>query len=74
MKVKQWQDIFHVIVNTNSIAQHVIQIKNLIISMWIKNYHKWKTDHSWNSSTCICENSINLKSIADTSVTECDEL
>ena len=31
MKLKQCQNIFHVIVNANSIAQHVIQIKNGII-------------------------------------------
>ena len=28
---KTWQNIFHVIVNANSIVQHVIQIKNGII-------------------------------------------
>ena len=28
MKLKQWQNIFHVIANANSIVQHVIQIKN----------------------------------------------
>ena len=28
MKLKQWQNIFHVIVNKNSIVQYVIQIKN----------------------------------------------
>ena len=39
-----------------------------------KNCHKCKKDYSWNSSTCICENSKYLKSIADTSVTECDEV
>ena len=38
-----------------------------------KSYHKCKNDYSWNSSTCICENSKYLKSIADTSVIECDE-
>ena len=27
-KLKQWQNIFHVIVNANSIVQHLIQIKN----------------------------------------------
>ena len=27
-KLKQWQNIFHVIVNANSIVKHVIQIKN----------------------------------------------
>ena len=31
MKLKQWQNIFHVIVNENSIAQYVIQIKDGII-------------------------------------------
>ena len=28
MKLKQWQDTFHVIVNANAIVQHVIQNKN----------------------------------------------
>ena len=28
MKLKQWKIMFHVIVNANSIVQHVIQIKN----------------------------------------------
>ena len=28
MKLKQWQNIFHVNVNANAIVQHVIQIKN----------------------------------------------
>ena len=31
MKLKQWQKIFHVIVNANSMVQHIIQIKNGII-------------------------------------------
>ena len=31
MKLNQWQNIFHVIVNANSIVQHVIQKKNGII-------------------------------------------
>ena len=39
-----------------------------------KNYRKCKRDYSWNPSTCIFENSKYLKSIADTSVTECDEI
>ena len=30
-------------------------------------------DYSWDPSTCICEKSKYLKSIADTSVKECDE-
>ena len=29
--VKQWQNIFHLVVNANSIVQHVIQIKNGIM-------------------------------------------
>ena len=39
-----------------------------------KNYRKCKENYSWNPSTCICENSKYLKSIADTSVTKCDEI
>ena len=31
MKLKQWQNTFHVIVNANSVVQHVIQNKNGII-------------------------------------------
>ena len=33
-----------------------------------------KKDDSWKTSTCICKNSYCLKSIADTSVTECDAI
>ena len=33
-----------------------------------------QNDNSWNPSACICENSKYLKSIPDTSVTECDEI
>ena len=31
MKLNQWQNIFFVIINANSIVSHVIQIKNGII-------------------------------------------
>ena len=31
MKLRQWQNTFHVIANRNSRVQHVIQIKNGII-------------------------------------------
>ena len=31
MKLKQWQNIFHAILNANSIVQHVTQNKNRII-------------------------------------------
>ena len=50
----------------NSIVQHIIRIKNGII--------KHVNDYSWNSKTCICENGNCLKSIVNTSVTECDEI
>ena len=33
MKMKQQQNIFHLIVNGNSIVQHVIQIKNRITKL-----------------------------------------
>ena len=36
------------------------------------NYHKCEKENSWNPRTCICENSKYLKSIANTSATECD--
>ena len=39
-----------------------------------KNYRKCKNDDSWNPSTCIYNNSNHLKSVADTSVTECNEI
>ena len=39
-----------------------------------KNYHKCEKDYSWNPNTCICKNCKYLKSIADTLVTECDEI
>ena len=39
-----------------------------------RNSRKCKKDYSWNSSTYICENSKYIKSIADTSVTECNEI
>ena len=64
------------IVNANSIVQYVIQIKNGI-TKYVKvnsSYRKYDKNYSWNSSTCICENSTYIKSIADASVTECDEI
>ena len=39
-----------------------------------KNYFKCGKDYSWNPSTCICQNSKFLRSVADSSVTECDEI
>ena len=67
MKLQQRQYVFHVIVNANSIAQHVIQIKNGIMK-------PVNVSVKINLSTCICENSKYLKSIADTSVIACEEI
>ena len=39
-----------------------------------KHCHKCKKDYSWNPSKCICDNRKYLKSIANTSVIECDEI
>ena len=39
-----------------------------------RRYNKCKKDFSQNPSRCICENSKYLKSIAATSVTDCDEI
>ena len=39
-----------------------------------KTYQKCEKDYSWNPSTCICEKSKNLKKVADTTVTQCDEI
>ena len=64
-------------VNENSIAQHVIRIKNGVIkhvNVNVKIIIKCKKDYSWNPSTCVCENIKYLKSIADNSVTQCDEI
>ena len=65
------------VVNANSIVQHVIQIKNGItkhVNVNVKVIVHAKKDYSWNPITCIFENSKYLKSIADTSVIECDEI
>ena len=65
------------IVNANSIVKRVIQMKNGIIkhvSINLKYYGECKKDYWWNQSTCVCENSKYLKSCANTSVAECDEI
>ena len=73
--LKQWQNIFHVIVNVNSIVQISNQKrKNETCQCECKNYRRCKKDYSWNPSTCICENGKYLKSIADTSVVTCYEI
>ena len=61
-------------VNANPIVKYVIQISNKICQCECKNYLARKKDYSWNPSTCICVNSKYLKSITNTSVTECHEI
>ena len=48
----------------NGIIKHV--------NVNVKKYRKCIKDCSWNTSTCICEKSKYLKSIADASVIACD--
>ena len=77
MKLKQWQNIFFVLPNANSIAWVAIQIKkwnNETCQEEYKNYRNCKKDCSWNPRACICENSKYLKSIADTLVIACDKI
>ena len=56
------------IVNANSIVQHVIQIKNAIMK------HVNVNVKIILSCTCICEDRRYLKTIANTSVVPCDEI
>ena len=63
MKLNQSQNIFHVIVNVNSIVQYVIQIKNGImkrINVNVKIIMQAK------------KVIVNSKYLKNTSVTECD--
>ena len=39
-----------------------------------KNYHKCEKDYNWNPSTYICKNTKYMKSVADTSLTKCNEI
>ena len=60
--------------NFNSVSSNSKQKRNSnTCQCEYRNYHKCKKDYSWNPSRCICENSKYLKSIADTSATDCDE-
>ena len=73
MKLKQWQNIFRVVIHANPIENLAIQIKNGIIKLvnvTVKNIVLAKKIRS----TCICENCKYLKGITDTSVIECDEV
>ena len=64
------------IVNTNSIVQHIIKIKSEIMKHVnvSKYYCNCKKYYNWNPSTCICENSKYLNSIDNTSVITCVEI
>ena len=44
------------------------------MSIECKNYCQCKNDYSWDLSVGICENDNYLRSIASTSVTECNEI
>ena len=41
---------------------------------YYSNYISYKKNYNWNRSTCIGENNKYLKSIADTAMTECNEI
>ena len=65
------------IIHTNSIVQHVTQIKNGVmkhVNVSVKIIVRTKKDYSCNPGTCVCESGKYLKSIADTSVIVCDEI
>ena len=65
------------IANANAIVQFIIQFKTGIIkhvNVNVKTIVHAKKDYSRNRSSCICQNSKYLKSVSDTSVTECDEI
>ena len=72
MKPKQWQNIFHVIVNANSVVQHVIQIKNGIIDY--VNVNVKIVVSIKKNIVGILNVTDTSKSVADTSVTECGEI
>ena len=72
-KAKAMTEHIHVFVIANSMVQHVIQNKNGIIKQVNVNVRIFLSVYSLNPSTCICENSKYLKSVADTSVTKFDE-
>ena len=74
MKLKLWQNIFHVIANVNSTCNSNQIWNNETCQCECSIYRSCKKDYRWNPSTCICENSKNLDSIADTSAIACDEI
>ena len=62
---------------SNWVIQLAIQIKywnNDTCQCECKTHRTCKKCYSWNPSTCICENGKCLQSIADTSVSVCNEI
>ena len=53
IKLKQWQNLFYVIVNANSTVQKQ-KWNNKACQCKCKHYRKCKRDYSWNPSSCIC--------------------
>ena len=67
--------IFNRIISKTIIIKNNNQkLNNTTSQCKCRNYRKYKKGYSWNPSICICENSKYLKSIADTSVTQCDKI
>ena len=62
------------VVNASTACNSKQKCDNKTCQCECKNYHKCEKDDNWNPSTCICENSKYLRSVADTSVTKCDEI
>ena len=84
---KETKDInvkaFNIITNENeakTIAKHIscvckCKLNSTACNSRLVNVNRTcKKYNSWDPSTCICDNSKYLKSIADTSVIECDEI
>ena len=74
IELKQWQNIFHVIVNANTRCNSNQKWNNETCQCECKNYCTRKKNYSCNPSTCICEDDKYLKSIPDTSMITCDEI
>ena len=48
--------------------------KNKTRQCQYQSYHKRNESYSWNRRTCICDDSKNLKSVADNLEADCDEI
>ena len=77
MKLKQWQNIFNVILNANSVVQHVNQIKKRMIkhvNVNVKIIISVKKIIFRILAHVFVRRVKYLKTITDTSVTECDNV